>query len=47
MDYIKVGKIANTHGVRGELKVQSLTDYDERFSEGHSYYIGEEKKKSI
>ncbi|NMB15230.1 MAG: ribosome maturation factor RimM [Gallicola sp.] len=45
MDYIKVGKIANTHGVRGELKVQSLTDYDERFSEGHSYYIGEEKKE--
>lgn len=45
MDYIKVGKVANTHGVRGELKIQSLTDYDERFSEEHSYYIGEEKKE--
>ena len=45
MDYIKVGKIANTHGVRGELKIQSLTDYDERFSGKHSYYIGKEKKE--
>ena len=45
MDYIKVGKIANTHGVRGELKIQPLTDFEERFSEDHSYYIGEEKKE--
>ena len=31
MDYIKVGKIINTHGIKGEVKVFPLTDNIERF----------------
>lgn len=44
IDYIKVGKIANTHGIRGELKVLPLTDFEDRFSADHHFYLGEEKK---
>lgn len=32
-EYIKVGKIVNTHGVKGCLKCVPLTDYAERFDE--------------
>ncbi len=32
MDYTVVGKIINTHGVKGEVKVFPLTDDMERFS---------------
>lgn len=32
-EYIKVGKIVNTHGIRGTVKVISLTDELERFDE--------------
>lgn len=32
-DYIKVGKIVNTHGVKGYIKCVSLTDDLERFEE--------------
>ncbi len=32
-DYIKVGKIVNTHGVKGCMKVLALTDELERFDE--------------
>lgn len=30
-DYIEIGKIINTHGVRGHVKVMPFTDYPERF----------------
>ncbi|NLM04389.1 MAG: 16S rRNA processing protein RimM [Clostridiales bacterium] len=39
MKYLKVGKILNTHGIKGMLKIQSLTDYDERFEELEWVYI--------
>ncbi len=38
MEYIKIGVIANTHGLKGELKVKSFTDFD-RFEKGNSVYI--------
>lgn len=42
MEYILIGKIVNTHGINGELKVESYTDfYDERFKKGTKIYIGE------
>lgn len=41
MDYIKVGKIINTHGIKGELKLQLLTDFPSRFEEEIAFYIGE------
>jgi len=32
-DYITIGKIVNTHGRRGEVRVLPLTDFPERFRE--------------
>lgn len=34
-----VGKIVNTHGIRGEVKVQRITDFEERFQVGNKLYI--------
>ena len=35
MEYYNVGKIVNTHGVRGEVRVLATTDFiDERFAKG-------------
>ncbi|SES66933.1 16S rRNA processing protein RimM [Natronincola peptidivorans] len=45
MKYLKVGKILNTHGIKGEIKVFSLTDYDERFEELEYVYIEGHKEK--
>ena len=43
MEYVNIGKIVNTFGIRGELKVASNTDFvDERFKKGSTVYIGEE-----
>lgn len=33
-----VGKIVNTHGIRGEVKVVQLTDFEERFDVGETVY---------
>lgn len=30
-NYFNVGKVVNTHGVRGEVRIISTTDFDERF----------------
>ncbi|NLN15092.1 MAG: ribosome maturation factor RimM [Tissierellia bacterium] len=45
MDYTIVGKIINTHGIKGEVKVYPLTDDIERFSDLEKVYIGDSKKK--
>lgn len=37
-----VGKIVNTHGVRGELKVRRITDFEERFMIGETLYVTKE-----
>lgn len=40
MDYFKVGDIVNTHGIKGEVRVVSITDYpEERFAPGKKLYI--------
>ncbi len=45
MKYIKVGFIVNTFGLRGELKVESLTDFPERrFRHDQELYIRYEEK---
>ena len=33
MDYLEVGKIVNTHGLRGEVKVVPWTDYPDDFED--------------
>lgn len=44
MEYILLGKIVNTFGIRGELKVQYTTDFiEERFKKGSLIYIGSDK----
>lgn len=40
MEYIKVGVVTNTHGLRGTLKVKSLTEFlQERYQKGNTLYI--------
>ena len=35
MEYISIGKITNTHGLKGTLKVKSFTDFKEdRYKKG-------------
>ncbi len=45
MKLTKVGKILNTHGIRGQLKILSLTDYNERFEELEWIYIEGNNKR--
>lgn len=45
MDYTIVGKIINTHGIKGEVKIYPMTDDIERFSDLKKVYIGELKKE--
>lgn len=43
----RIGRITKTHGVRGELKVQSTTDF-ERFVEGRViYYLDSDQKRYL
>ena len=39
MDLLEVGKIVNTHGLRGEVKVVSWTDYPEVFEDIEYVYV--------
>lgn len=42
MDYILIGKIINTHGIKGEMKVEAYTDFiEERFKKNSTIYITE------
>lgn len=38
MQYFRCGKIMTTHGIKGDLKVQSYSDFD-RFQKGKRLYI--------
>jgi 16S rRNA processing protein RimM len=40
--YLAVGNSVGVHGIRGEVKVELLTDYPERFSPGATVYLGPE-----
>lgn len=42
-----VGKIVNTHGVRGELKVLRITDFEERFTVGETLYVVRENNEPL
>ena len=40
MNQVIVGKIVNTHGIKGELKVKASTDFiEERFQKGATLYL--------
>ncbi|MFC4023174.1 ribosome maturation factor RimM [Oceanobacillus longus] len=39
-----VGKIVNTHGIKGEVKIHRISDFEERFEPGESVYIMKDEK---
>jgi len=44
MEYIYIGKIVTTHGIKGELKILSNFEYKkEAFKIGNKLYLGNEK----
>lgn len=44
MEFVRIGKIVNTFGIKGELKVDSYTDFEnERFKKDTTVYVGEDK----
>ena len=45
-DYIYIGKIVNTHGIKGELRILSNFKYKEKvFLQNRKIYIGDEKQE--
>ena len=48
MEYVYIGKIVNTHGIKGELRI--ISDFDKKeivFKPGFAFYLGDFKKKEI
>lgn len=46
MEYIAIGKMINTHGIKGEIKIESWSDFDEqRYQKGNTIYMEHEGKK--
>ena len=46
--YVYIGRITNTHGLKGEVKIKSNFDYKDRvFKEGFCLYIGRDKTEEI
>jgi len=46
MEYIYIGKIVSTHGIKGEIKIISDFEFiDKAFKYGNNIYIGKDKKK--
>lgn len=47
-DYVYIGKIVNTHGIRGEIRLLSNFSYKMRvFKNGVTIYIGRDKVKEV
>lgn len=48
MNYVCIGEIVNTHGIKGELRIVSDIEYkDCIFQKGTHLYIGKNKSKEI
>ena len=46
MEFIRIGKIVNTHGIKGELRILSDFRYkDKVFKVGMKFYVGKEKEE--
>lgn len=40
MEYIRIGKIINTHGLKGEVKIESYSNFDDlRYVKGNTIYL--------
>ncbi len=47
-DYVYIGRIVNTHGIKGEIRILSDFKYKDRvFKENVKIYIGDEKQEEI
>ena len=47
-EYLNVGKIVNTQGIKGEVRVISKTDFsNERYKKGNELFLFQENKKPI
>ncbi|MRG85423.1 ribosome maturation factor RimM [Salinibacillus xinjiangensis] len=43
-----IGKVVNTHGIKGEVKIIKITDFDERFEKGNKvFWFAEDGKKTL
>ncbi|WP_430785975.1 ribosome maturation factor RimM [Virgibacillus flavescens] len=42
-----VGKIVNTHGIKGEVKVHRISDFDERFEVGETLLLERESDQPL
>ncbi|SFM32669.1 16S rRNA processing protein RimM [Gracilibacillus orientalis] len=47
MNHLNVGKIVNTHGINGEVKVVRITDFEERFEIGTTLWIKEKETQEL
>ncbi len=47
MDFISIGQIVNTHGIKGELKVFPLTDDMKRFRKLNTVYIDGKERNVV
>lgn len=47
MDYTIIGKIINTHGIKGDLRIYPLTDSLDRFFDLKKVYIGDTKEEVV
>ena len=48
MKYIRIGKIVNTHGIKGELRILSDFRYKTKvFVPNFKFYVGKDKKEFI
>ncbi len=45
-EFLAVGRIGRPHGVRGELRVEVLTEFPERFAPGERMLVGTEGTRS-
>jgi len=47
-DYIYIGKIVNTHGLKGEIRILSDFEYkDKVFTKGMKFYLGRKKEEVV
>ena len=48
MEYIYIGKIVNTHGIKGEVRILSDFKYKQRILKiGKKIFVGKEKEEAI
>ncbi|WP_156289043.1 ribosome maturation factor RimM [Oceanobacillus salinisoli] len=42
-----IGKVINTHGIRGEVKVLRISDFEDRFQKGNTVYLVKENGEQL